>query len=95
MSLGFKQKASMYFWNVLVSVDQFANTLLGGDPDETMSSRMGKAINEGRCKFCKVVCWVLNKIDKDHCNKSIELDEGSRSLSAADRVYTPGDGNVR
>jgi hypothetical protein len=31
-----------YFWNILVSIDQFVNTLLGGNPDETVSSRMGK-----------------------------------------------------
>lgn len=31
-----------YIWNLLISIDQLCNTILGGDPDETMSSRMGK-----------------------------------------------------
>ena len=31
-----------YVWNVLIGLDQFCNAILGGDPDETMSSRMGK-----------------------------------------------------
>jgi hypothetical protein len=33
-----------YIWNILVAIDQFINTVLGGDPDETMSSRMGKQL---------------------------------------------------
>lgn len=36
-----------YIWNVLIAIDQFFNTVLGGDPDETMSSRMGKRQREG------------------------------------------------
>lgn len=64
-----------WFWNVLVSMDQFANTLLGGNPDETLSSRMGKAIERGTCYLCRPICWLLHKIDPDHCIKTIERDE--------------------
>lgn len=66
-----------YIWNVLISLDQTANTLLGGDPDETLSSRMGKAIAEGRCKLCRPVCWLLHVLDKNHCQKSIDPQEGA------------------
>lgn len=76
----FKAKLTQYFWNVLVALDQLANTLLGGDPDETMSSRMGKDIKANKCKLCKVICYFLGLIEKDHCNKSIEPDEGSRQV---------------
>lgn len=31
-----------YFWNVLIGIDQLFNAILGGYPDETISSRMGK-----------------------------------------------------
>ena len=34
--------ASRYLWNVLLSLDQLGNSLLGGDPDETISSRVGR-----------------------------------------------------
>jgi hypothetical protein len=37
-----------YLWNLLISLDQFANTVLGGSPDETISSRTGKAMQQGR-----------------------------------------------
>lgn len=63
-----------WFWNILISIDQFFNTLLGGDPDETISSRAGK--RESNCKLCKWLCKFLNKLDPDHCKDSIETDEG-------------------
>lgn len=67
-----------YFWNILISIDQFFNTLLGGDPDETLSSRMGKRVND--CKICYLLCKLLNIFEKDHCEKSIERDEGKREI---------------
>lgn len=65
-----------YVWNLLISIDQLANTIFGGYPDETLSSRMGKRVIKKNCKLCKVICWFLDKIDKEHCYKSIEYDEG-------------------
>ena len=68
-----------YIWNILIAVDQLANVLLLGDPDETISSRMGKYAVKGRgwipCQLCK----LLNLFHKDHCIKSIEVDEGNIS----------------
>ena len=61
-------------WNILISIDQLANTILGGDPDETISSRAGKMQHDS--KWAKVLCWLLNKIDTNHCKESIEEDEG-------------------
>jgi len=63
-----------YLFNILISIDQLGNTILGGDPDETLSSRMGKRINT--CVFCRFFCWVADKIDPNHCVKSLEHDEG-------------------
>lgn len=68
-----------YIFNALIGLDQFANALLGGDPDMTLSGRMGRAVAEGRCKLCGLICWLLGLIDKDHCalaNKH-EADEGA------------------
>jgi len=66
-----------YFWNILVSIDQLLNTLLGGYPDETVSSRAAKANRKGKKWGC-ILCWLLDKIDKNHCEKNIELDEGEK-----------------
>lgn len=67
-----------YLWNLLVAVDQLLNTLAFGDPDETLSSRLGKA--SGRCVLCRAICRLLSRIDARHCEKSIELDEGKNGI---------------
>lgn len=61
-----------YVKNVLIGLDQLANALLGGDPDETVSSRCGKS----RCRLCRVLCRMLDRLDYRHCAESVELDEG-------------------
>jgi hypothetical protein len=73
---------SKYFWNILIAIDQFANTVLAGDPDETMSSRFGKwkTADGWRREVAYVVCRCLHWIDKGHCEKSIEADEGDRTI---------------
>lgn len=67
-----------YLWNVLISVDQLANTLCGGDPDETISSRTGKYVRRGRGWFPCHLCKLLNVLQKEHCIRSIEEDRGER-----------------
>lgn len=66
-----------YIKNLLISVDQFANTVLGGDPDETISSRAGKNKNGW---VWKVLCKMLHLIDPHHCEKSKEQDEGKDAI---------------
>jgi len=64
----------MYFFRVMIALDQLVNTVFNGNPDETISSRWGKgAMRE--CKFCTFMCTILNLIDPNHCEKSIEWDE--------------------
>ena len=60
-----------------VAVDQFANVLALGDPDETISSRAGKARRKGKRWGC-VLCGLLDRIDPGHCERYIETDEGAR-----------------
>jgi len=66
-----------YFWNILISIDQLFNALAGGDPDETISSRVGKRVDH--CMLCRWFCTVLNKINPQHCKNSIEIDEGGNA----------------
>ena len=58
-------------WTLAVSYDQLANAAFGGDEDETISSRSGKARREGRRWGC-VLCKLLDRLDAGHCEKSIE-----------------------
>lgn len=73
------EKLKTYFWSVMITIDQFFNTLLGGDPDETISSRMGKKSRES-CPVCYRICKWLNVFEADHCAKSVERDEGRRNV---------------
>jgi len=67
-------KIKKYGWNLLIAIDQLINTIFFGDPDETLSSRMGK--HEKDCKVCFYICMILNLFQKEHCIKSEEPDEG-------------------
>lgn len=69
----------LYVLNVLIALDQFGNALVGGDPDETISSRAGKAQQKGRRWGC-VLCRFLNWFERDHCAKSIEPNEGADAV---------------
>lgn len=64
-----------YFWFLFIALDQLANTALGGYPDETLSSRMGK---RQEILIYRVACKALNVFEKDHCQKAIERDEGNK-----------------
>ncbi len=67
-----------YLWNLLIAVDQLLNTLAFGDPDETLSSRMGKRVH--RCKLCRAACRLLHRFDPNHCEKAVEHDEGKDEI---------------
>ena len=42
-----------YLYNILIGVDQLVNAIFGGDPDETLSSRLGKHIVKRDSLFAK------------------------------------------
>ena len=62
-------------WKLAVSLDQLANTVFNGHEDETISSRAGRHCRdshpEDREKWACLLCKLLDKLDPDHCNKSI------------------------
>jgi hypothetical protein len=79
-----------YFGRILYSIDQLFNVILYpilnlfladgsykfGNPDETISSVLGKNIELGRCRGCYFICrFILHPIDKGHCKRAIEEDE--------------------
>jgi hypothetical protein len=68
-----------YFSNTLIGLDQFANTLLGGYPDETISSRMGR--NYHNCLVCRILCRGLNVLNPNHC--------ANAEAAVRDGVYVP------
>ena len=71
-----------YFKNVLVSIDQLGNTICGGEPDNTISARVGyfASKNRGPSKYYwklleKIIDTTFWPIDgPNHCLKAFEND---------------------
>jgi hypothetical protein len=87
------KKLGRYVVNVLISLDQLANSILLGDPDETISSRLGRI----KVKWGGEIPWtrpvsrvtdrLLDWIDPNHSRDSIEHNEGNNGL--VDRPHKP------
>ena len=79
-------KIGKWIVNVLIGIDQLGNAFVGGDPDETISSRLGKLkVRHGgkipwRRPLSKIIDWGLDKIDPNHSVDAIEADEGNDAI---------------
>jgi hypothetical protein len=71
-------KIRNYFVRLLIGIDQFANVIAGGWPDETISSRCGR-------RFRSHWWWtwlgkVLNWIDPNHIYDAMKNEAASTHL---------------
>lgn len=72
-----------YLWNLFIAWDQGINTLLGGDPDETLSSRVGRASLAGK-RWARIAERIIDRLFEllgegpGHCRRSIEWDVACR-----------------
>lgn len=82
----FKNKFMQYIYNHAVIISQACSVLLGGDPDESVSSRLGKAERAGKFWAEYIVCPVVDNLvlaftgQARHCFYSIEDDEGKKTV---------------
>tara|TARA_R110001606_G_scaffold321588_2_gene468508 strand:- start:2031 stop:2276 length:246 start_codon:yes stop_codon:yes gene_type:complete len=60
-------------FRLLLALDQVLNVLFwNGSQDETISSHIGRRIVDGNATwFDKALCWILRKLECNHCKKSI------------------------
>lgn len=69
-------KVADYCWNLAIAVDQLANTIIGGYPDETISSRVYRYSKEHRC--ANVIRIVLDLVFRpwgaNHCQEAFESE---------------------
>jgi hypothetical protein len=71
--------AWQYFMNWILLLDEFANTLRGGDPGESLSVAAANAQVAGKrwgCVACKVLAVIFRT---DHCAKAL-ANFGKHSL---------------
>ena len=65
-----------YAYNICLAGSQLTNTLLGGDPDESLSSRLGRAERNGVAVVKYGVAPVVDVLlGTHHCQESIEDSE--------------------
>ena len=67
---------------VLIALDQLANALLGGWPDETLCSRAWRWHRDGVRRWpCRMLDCVARALgDRDHCRESYESERQGRQL---------------
>jgi hypothetical protein len=61
-----------YGRNVLLSMDRVMAAVLGWSGQYTVSAQCGKSA----CWLCQAVCWLLNRMDRNHCDDAAR-DEGA------------------
>ena len=68
----------VYAKNVAIGIDQLANAFLFGNPDQTVSGRLGYLIHfkNKNNRFYVTICKILNIFfrQSNHCLESIEFD---------------------
>lgn len=71
-----------FIFNFLYTLDLILNFLILGDPSETVSSRLGRALQSGRpILFAVILAWIVDFIfyrffgDDNHSLDHIETDE--------------------
>lgn len=76
--------APEWIGNIFTSIDQVVNSLFGGDPTETISSRLGKwlllEIDTIRTFIAQGICWFLDLFDSNHCINSINENSGDKAI---------------
>lgn len=83
-----------YIRNLLIAADQFGNALAGGNPDATVSGRVGfhASTAEGSQRLfwrslAKAIDWALLPVDGPHHCWRVSLTEGEK--------YQPGNDKTR
>lgn len=62
-----------YLLSVLIALDQLANALLAGSPDETLSARAWRSETNGRLLgmfFRPLIDFIFCPFERNHCEKS-------------------------
>lgn len=69
----------LWLFNFAIAIDQLGNALIGGDPQETISSRAGKLVDRD-VKWACVLCKFLDAVDARHCATSRNVNQGRDSV---------------
>lgn len=76
-----------YCKNLALALDQLGNALIGGDPDETISRRAGRARVRNETWGCWL-CRVLDWIDGRHCASSVVGDNTEEGMNSVPQMLS-------
>lgn len=80
------QMITSYLWNIATAASQLFNAFLLGEPDETVSSRLGRMKRSYGGEFPSHLWYldrfdrILNRAEDDHLFKSIKEPPRKREL---------------
>jgi hypothetical protein len=77
---GRKRGWHKYIMGLLIGIDQFFNAVLGGMPDETISSRCARGT--GRHWYWTALDRLLNLIDPNHSRDALQSEKDGVHQSA-------------
>ena len=77
-----------YGKKVFIGIDQLINTLIGGWPDETLSSVSWRWYRDGKRKWPKILIDGLFFWQKDHCYESYLSEQRRTQLAPEFRPNT-------
>ena len=77
----YENKFELFIRNVAITFSQVGNAVLLGDPDETISSRCGKADRAEVPAATYLLVPLINFLfdDYEHCENAIEEEEGQHA----------------
>lgn len=64
-----------YLLNILIAVDELGNSILGGNPHETISARLGREYPNSELR--KFVDFLFNK---NHCRDVADNGDGGEEI---------------
>ena len=67
--------------NILIAVDQLANTFIGSEPDETFSAKCYRLKDSEKRRYAVMMKW-LNILfnDPDHCKNAFISEQARKHL---------------
>lgn len=72
-----------YARNIIVSLDQLANTIFGGTPDGTISARTGfNIIKRPHSRYWRIIRFIIDSafspVEENHCVEAYRYDANER-----------------
>ena len=68
-----------YFYNLLIALDCLGNAVIGGNPHQTISARLGRA-QLRKSKYGAWLAKILDWIDPKHCENAAKYGDRGKEV---------------